>query len=115
MGEMQQGLPAQYQAWVWREGHDVESLTQVSLAVSPLADDEVLVANKVIGLNPVDWKVLGHLPGNPAMSLGWMVLVLLLPQVNKCHRHGLVSVWYGTRACCAMAVMPSLRQYKAGH
>lgn len=65
MGETQQGLPAQYQAWVWREGHDAKSLTQVNRAVSPLADDEVLVANKVIGLNPVDWKVLGHLPWEP--------------------------------------------------
>lgn len=55
-------LPAEYPAWQWRQGSDIAGLAAGTIHTAPLAEDDVLVENRVVGLNPVDWKVLGHLP-----------------------------------------------------
>lgn len=58
-------VPAAYKGWGWQNGHDPLDLRLQNVAVPPLAAGEVLVRNAVIGLNPVDWKVLGHIDGWP--------------------------------------------------
>jgi NADPH2:quinone reductase len=54
-------LPEHYQAWCWHQGHSPLQVQMESIEPAPLAADQVLIRNKVIGLNPVDWKVLGQL------------------------------------------------------
>lgn len=63
--------PATYGAWCWQGGALPEQLVLQQLPLPQLAPGQVLVRNAVIGLNPVDWKVLdgdmgwplGHVPG----------------------------------------------------
>lgn len=54
-------IPATYQGWVWQGGHAPLDLRLQAIRTEPLAAGEVLVRNAAIGLNPVDWKVLGRL------------------------------------------------------
>ncbi|BEU98785.1 zinc-binding dehydrogenase (plasmid) [Acidovorax sp. DW039] len=65
-------LPAHYRAWRWQGSAEPQELALELVPLQPPAADEVLVRNAVIGLNPVDWKVLGgglvdwqpgHIPG----------------------------------------------------
>ncbi|MEN3112129.1 alcohol dehydrogenase catalytic domain-containing protein [Uliginosibacterium paludis] len=63
-------LPDRHRAWVWRTGNDPLALQQAEIPLSAPAAGEVLVRNEAVGLNPVDWKVLGmpgwqpdHVPG----------------------------------------------------
>jgi threonine dehydrogenase-like Zn-dependent dehydrogenase len=58
-----QGVPMNHtQAWCWHAPGEPTQLTLTDLPLSPLAPDEVLVANRVIAFNPVDWKLMeyGH-------------------------------------------------------
>ncbi|HHP5407228.1 TPA: alcohol dehydrogenase catalytic domain-containing protein [Aeromonas veronii] len=50
------------QAWCWHAPGEPTQLTLSDLPLAPLAPDEVLVANRVIAFNPVDWKLIeyGH-------------------------------------------------------
>lgn len=57
--------PASYRSWQWRAGSEPRALVQVPMEAPPLAPGDVWVRNAVIGLNPVDWKVLGNLPWKP--------------------------------------------------
>ena len=58
-------LPSQYSAWSWQHGDGVQALAlTMKTPVAPGAH-EVWIRNEVIGLNPVDWKVLGD------AELGW--------------------------------------------
>lgn len=59
-------------AWTWQGSAEPDALELKRIVVPSLATGEVLVRNAVIGLNPVDWKVLGpglidwekdHVPG----------------------------------------------------
>ena len=60
-------------AWTWRHGNEPTDLVLETHAISEeLAPNEILIANKVIGINPVDWKFIaqaekvwkpGHIPG----------------------------------------------------
>lgn len=52
-------LPQSYRAWTWQGGKSSSELALREVATAPLASGEVLVRNAVIGLNPVDWKVIG--------------------------------------------------------
>jgi NADPH:quinone reductase-like Zn-dependent oxidoreductase len=64
-------LPEQMKAWVWSKEARVISLSDQ--AVPTLAQHDVLIMNKAVGLNPVDWKFIetdlgdrwshGHIPG----------------------------------------------------
>lgn len=56
-------IPAVCKGWGLQRGHDPRDLRLQNVAVSPPAANEVLVRNAVIGLNPVDWKVLGRIAG----------------------------------------------------
>ncbi|QGZ64799.1 alcohol dehydrogenase catalytic domain-containing protein [Paraburkholderia acidisoli] len=51
--------PPAWRAWVWQGSADPRDLALETVAREPLAPGHVLVRNAVIGLNPVDWKVLG--------------------------------------------------------
>lgn len=59
------GGPGVYRAWTWRGGDKPEDLALAQVAMAELAPGDVLVRNAVVGLNPVDYKVLG------APALGW--------------------------------------------
>lgn len=48
-----------YRAWTWRGGADPLALELEQRPMPTPAPGQVLVRNRVIGLNPVDWKVLG--------------------------------------------------------
>jgi NADPH2:quinone reductase len=56
-----------YQAWWWHDGAGPQALTQETRPLPVPAPGEILVHNRAIGLNPVDWKVLdsqrGKVPG----------------------------------------------------
>ncbi len=52
-----------YRAWTWQGNSEPSGLTLAHVPVQPLRKGQVLVRNAVIGLNPVDWKVLGGLDG----------------------------------------------------
>lgn len=61
-----------YRAWTWRDGDAPENLALARVEMPELGPGDVLVRNAVVGLNPVDWKVLGgtafgwrpgHVPG----------------------------------------------------
>ncbi|MGU1062157.1 zinc-binding dehydrogenase [Pseudomonas aeruginosa] len=65
-------LPTHYRAWRWHGSAEPLELALEQVPLQPPAAGEVLVRNAVIGLNPVDWKVLGgelvdwqpgHIPG----------------------------------------------------
>lgn len=51
--------------WSWRSGTDPAALQKSEQPVAELSGDDVLVENRAVALNPVDWKVLG------AGTLGW--------------------------------------------
>lgn len=66
-------------AWTWRHGNEPTDLILETHAISEeLAPNEILIANKVIGINPVDWKFIaqaekvwkpGHIPGVDGMGV----------------------------------------------
>ena len=65
-------------AWCWQHPGEPEDLTLSDVTLPELTDDQVLVVNKVIGLNPVDWKLIqqshgfwvpGQIPGVDAMGI----------------------------------------------
>jgi NADPH2:quinone reductase len=67
---MRQTPPATFGAWTWQGGADPLALAWKQLPLRPPGPGEALVRNEAIGLNPVDWKVLGmagwqpdHVPG----------------------------------------------------
>lgn len=55
--------PARYRAWTWQAGSAASDLRLMELPLPPAGLGQVLVRNHVIGLNPVDWKVLGGMGG----------------------------------------------------
>ena len=55
--------PEHWQSRVWPGGNDLLALTEQTVSATPLQPDDVLVKNAAIGLNPVDWKVLGNRAG----------------------------------------------------
>lgn len=54
-------VPASWQAWTWPGPCDALGLQLQSVPARAPAPGQVLVRNAAIGLNPVDWKVLGGL------------------------------------------------------
>lgn len=74
-------------SWCWSECGEPDSLVMKQTNIPHLESNQVLIANKVIGLNPVDWKFIeqpfglwraGHIPGVDAMG----VIVAVGEQVN---------------------------------
>ncbi|WP_282507206.1 zinc-binding dehydrogenase [Burkholderia cepacia] len=68
----QASLPARYHAWTWQGSEHPAQLHLEQRPMPTLKPGQVLVRNHAIGLNPVDWKVLGgalvswrhgHVPG----------------------------------------------------
>ena len=52
-------FPDENKIWICKSNDHSLSLKLESAAIPPLSVDDVLVRNMAIGLNPVDWKVLG--------------------------------------------------------
>lgn len=59
MSKASSALPTEYRAWVWRGSASPLDLQLETVALQPPQAGEVLVRNIAIGLNPVDWKVMG--------------------------------------------------------
>ncbi|WAC70747.1 zinc-binding dehydrogenase [Roseateles sp. SL47] len=115
-------LPSHYQAWTWQGSAEPLALTLQSVPMPLLAAGEVLVRNAAIGLNPVDWKVLGgglttwqagHIPGvdgagevvaiGPQVSESW--LGRRVAYHTSLHGHGSFSE-YAPVSARALLVMP---------
>lgn len=65
------------EAWIWQESSEPDALEFRETSLPALKADEVLIKNKAVGLNPVDWKILasppatwqnGHTPGVDGMG-----------------------------------------------
>lgn len=71
MGDEDLSLPATQQAWTWLGKASPKDLKLATVPMPSVGHGEVLVRNQIVGLNPVDWKVLkglpswsdGHIPG----------------------------------------------------
>lgn len=48
-------------AWIWKGSPEPKDLSMEEKTIRNLQEDEVLVKNSFIGLNPVDWKLINHL------------------------------------------------------
>lgn len=66
------------EAWCWHKKGEPTDLTLKSVELGNPAADEVLVENRIISLNPVDWKLIewghpewkdGHVPGVDGMGV----------------------------------------------
>lgn len=55
-------MPTDYNAWSWTEGAGLDGLELIRKPLPQPGPGEVLIANTVIALNPVDWKIIewGH-------------------------------------------------------
>ncbi|WP_192037102.1 hypothetical protein [Halomonas sp. YLGW01] len=51
-------LPESFEAWTWSGPGEPEDLKRARLALETPGDQEVIVATRAIGLNPVDWKFI---------------------------------------------------------
>ncbi|KAB2702869.1 MULTISPECIES: zinc-binding dehydrogenase [Brucella] len=69
---MDKALPTTYRVWAWREAGEPSGLCMEKRPLPQPGPGEVLIANRSIGLNPVDWKMIawgnpdwkpGHVPG----------------------------------------------------
>ncbi|WP_436792156.1 alcohol dehydrogenase catalytic domain-containing protein, partial [Aeromonas caviae] len=76
------------QAWCWHAPGEPDQLTLTRQALPTPGPDEVLVANRIIAFNPVDWKLIeqghphwqpGHVPGVDGMG------TLVAPGANVTH------------------------------
>lgn len=65
-------LPDNNRVWRWLNTGEPGALTLADSAMPLLDDEDILIENKAIGLNPVDWKLIdwgfkswnkGHVPG----------------------------------------------------
>ncbi|SBW06347.1 zinc-binding dehydrogenase [uncultured Dysgonomonas sp.] len=57
-------------SWCWQQQGKPTDLILKEKRIGELGDDEVLVRNTVIGLNPVDWKLIEY--GYPQWSAGFV-------------------------------------------
>lgn len=87
-------VPENYRAWVWNAGDNPLDLQCISRETPVPEAGEVLVRNAVIGLNPVDWKVLGMTGWQPGKIPGCDGAgeVVALGQ-------GVAEGWLGQRVC----------------
>ncbi len=69
---MSQSRPDKHQVWAWPGKGDPDGLRRETRSTPVPGPGEVLIANRAIGLNPVDWKIIewghaawspGHVPG----------------------------------------------------
>ncbi len=61
-------MPTDYQAWGWTPNAGLEGLQLLRKPLPQPGPGEVLVANRAIALNPVDWKICEW--GHPAWQQG---------------------------------------------
>lgn len=70
-------LPETFEAWTWSGPGEPEDLKRERLVLEAPGDQEVIVATRAIGLNPVDWKFIamesalwqaGQIPGVDAAA-----------------------------------------------
>jgi NADPH:quinone reductase len=118
-------LPVSWRAWVWRGGANPLDLTLEQVPRPVLPPGEVLVKNAMIGLNPVDWKVLGdeqlawqpgHVPGvdgaGTVVAIGAGVPRAWLGQRvayhQSLHRHGSFADYTTLRAEVLLRVPDTL-------
>lgn len=89
---MPEALPETYRAWTWVAGEAPLALVLATRPMPRPGPGEVIVRNAAIGLNPVDWKVLGRLgwqPGHVPGVDGAGTVVKIGPDVDP--------AWLGSR------------------
>jgi NADPH:quinone reductase-like Zn-dependent oxidoreductase len=68
---------ADFAAWSWTSGKGIDGLEMIRKSLVQPGPGEVLVANRAVALNPVDWKIIewghsawksGHVPGVDGMG-----------------------------------------------
>lgn len=66
------------EAWLWKQHAEPHLLEYRNKALPELNDDQVLIENRAVGLNPVDWKLMaglsdawqeGQIPGVDGMGI----------------------------------------------
>lgn len=71
-------MQADFAAWSWTAGQGIDGLQLIRKPLVQPGPGEVLVANRAIALNPVDWKIIewghaawqtGHVPGVDGMGI----------------------------------------------
>jgi len=71
-------IKTDFAAWSWTAGAGIDGLQQVRKPLEQPGPGEVLIANRAIALNPVDWKIIewghpawktGHVPGVDGMGV----------------------------------------------
>ncbi|MGL6413251.1 alcohol dehydrogenase catalytic domain-containing protein [Aeromonas veronii] len=102
------------QAWCWHAPGEPTQLTLADLPLAPLTPDEVLVANRVIAFNPVDWKLIeyghsnwqdGQVPGVDGMG----TIVALGANVSHLRLGARVAI---TPTCATTAALPATLEYR---
>ncbi|MDE1148166.1 MAG: zinc-binding dehydrogenase [Azospirillaceae bacterium] len=118
-------LPETYKVWAWRSGAEPLDLRLEERPLPTPGPGEVLVRNHVVGLNPVDWKILdgslipltaGQVPGvdgaGTVVALGAGVDTARLGQRVAYHQnlrsHGSFAEYTPIRASVLMRVPPGL-------
>lgn len=71
-------MKTDFAAWSWTAGAGIDGLQLVRKSLDQPGPGEVLIANRAIALNPVDWKIIewghaawktGHVPGVDGMGV----------------------------------------------
>ncbi|MBV4521168.1 zinc-binding dehydrogenase [Pseudomonas sp. SWRI74] len=71
-------MHADFAAWSWTAGKGIDGLQLIRNPLVQPGPDEVLIANRALALNPVDWKIIewghsawktGHVPGVDGMGI----------------------------------------------
>lgn len=71
-------MKTDFAAWSWNAGAGIDGLQLVRKSLDQPGPGEVLIANRAIALNPVDWKIIewghaawktGHVPGVDGMGV----------------------------------------------
>jgi len=83
-------------SWTWQHKGEPTDLILKEKEIRPLGDNDVLIKNSIIGLNPVDWKLIewGHPAWKPDSVPGVDAMGTIL-EVGKNMNH----LRIGTRVC----------------
>lgn len=117
-------MPTEYMAWGWTEGAGLGGLELIRKKLPQPGPAEVLVANTVIALNPVDWKIIewghagwqtGRVPGvdgvGRVMAAGRDVTLKIGTRVayhQALNRDGSFAEYCLVDAACAMPLPDAL-------
>ena len=106
----------QTEAWRWQAPGAPEQLQRAALELPPLGDLEVLIENRIVAFNPVDWKLIasghpawqpGQVPGVDGMGSSLLSAVAFITGVSA-------VAWLITPTCAGMAVLHGTPRCRLG-